>query len=113
MRLKGQVAVVTGGSQGIGEALAKRYAAEGAKVAILNRNEAKAQSVVRAIQSAAAMPPHSGPTLVASPTSSARLRASSKVRNHPHSGQQRRRLSDVSARRNQRTGGRCHAERQR
>src|SRR5690349_15820645 len=51
MRLKGQVAVVTGGSQGIGEALAKRYAAEGAKVATLNRNEAKAQSVVRAIQS--------------------------------------------------------------
>ena len=51
MRLKGQVAAVTGGSQGIGEALAKRYAAEGAKVAILNRNEVKAQSVVRAIQS--------------------------------------------------------------
>src|SRR5215468_4698938 len=50
MRLKGQVAVVTGGSQGIGEALAKRYAAEGAKVAILNRNEAKARSVVQAIQ---------------------------------------------------------------
>jgi NAD(P)-dependent dehydrogenase (short-subunit alcohol dehydrogenase family) len=52
MRLKGKVAIVTGGSQGIGEALAKRYAAEGAKVAILNRNEAKAQSVVRAIQAA-------------------------------------------------------------
>ena len=45
MRLKGRVAVVTGGSQGIGEALAKRYAAEGAKVAILNRNEAKALAV--------------------------------------------------------------------
>jgi NAD(P)-dependent dehydrogenase (short-subunit alcohol dehydrogenase family) len=52
MRLKGQVAVVTGGSQGIGEALAKRYAAEGAKVAILNRNEAKARCVVQAIQTA-------------------------------------------------------------
>ena len=50
MRLKGQVAVVTGGSQGIGEALAKRYASEGAKVAILNRDEAKARSVVHAIQ---------------------------------------------------------------
>lgn len=50
MRLKGQVAIVTGGSQGIGEALAKRYAAEGARVAILNRNEAKARSVVKAIQ---------------------------------------------------------------
>ena len=44
MRLKGQVAVVTGGSQGIGEAVAKRYAAEGAKVAILNRNETKART---------------------------------------------------------------------
>ena len=42
MRLKGKIAIVTGGSQGIGEAVAKRYAAEGAKVAILNRNEAKA-----------------------------------------------------------------------
>jgi NAD(P)-dependent dehydrogenase (short-subunit alcohol dehydrogenase family) len=52
MRLKGQVAVVTGGSQGLGEALAKRYAAEGAKVAILNRNEAKARSVVQTIQAA-------------------------------------------------------------
>ncbi len=52
MQLKGQVAVVTGGSQGIGEALAKRYAAEGAKVAILNRNEAKARTVVQAIQTA-------------------------------------------------------------
>ena len=52
MRLKGQVAVVTGGSQGIGEAVAKRYAAEGAKVAILNRNETKARSVVDAIQAA-------------------------------------------------------------
>jgi NAD(P)-dependent dehydrogenase (short-subunit alcohol dehydrogenase family) len=52
MRLKGQVAIVTGGSQGIGEALARRYATEGAKVAILNRNEAKAKSVVQAIQDA-------------------------------------------------------------
>jgi NAD(P)-dependent dehydrogenase (short-subunit alcohol dehydrogenase family) len=52
MRLKEQIAVVTGGSQGIGEALAKRYAAEGARVAILNRNEAKAGSVVQAIQAA-------------------------------------------------------------
>ncbi len=52
MRLKGQVAVVTGGSQGIGEALAKRYAAEGARVAILNRNETKAGSVVSAIRAA-------------------------------------------------------------
>ncbi len=52
MRLKGQVAIVTGGSQGIGEALARRYAAEGAKVAILNRTEQKAMAVVEAIRAA-------------------------------------------------------------
>ena len=35
MRLKNRVAIVTGGSQGIGEAIARRYASEGAKVAIV------------------------------------------------------------------------------
>ena len=37
MRLEAKVAVVTGGSQGIGAAIARRYGAEGAKVAIVNR----------------------------------------------------------------------------
>ena len=52
MRLKDRVAIVTGGSQGIGEAVARRYAAEGAKVAILNRNADKAAAVVAAIRRA-------------------------------------------------------------
>jgi NAD(P)-dependent dehydrogenase (short-subunit alcohol dehydrogenase family) len=52
MRLKDRVAIVTGGSQGIGEAIARRYAAEGAKVAIVNRNAEKAGGVVAAIREA-------------------------------------------------------------
>ncbi|MFN8109338.1 MAG: SDR family oxidoreductase [Thermoleophilia bacterium] len=52
MRLEGRVAVVTGGSQGIGEAIARRYAAEGARVAILNRDHAKGAAVVESIGAA-------------------------------------------------------------
>ena len=37
--VKDQVALVTGGTQGIGLACAQRLLAEGAKVAILGRNE--------------------------------------------------------------------------
>jgi hypothetical protein len=50
MRLKDRVAIVTGGSQGIGEACARRFAAEGAKVAIVNRDRKKAAAVVDAIR---------------------------------------------------------------
>jgi NAD(P)-dependent dehydrogenase (short-subunit alcohol dehydrogenase family) len=49
MRLEGKVIVVTGGSQGIGEALARRYAREGAAVAILNRNRAAGEAVAASI----------------------------------------------------------------
>ena len=47
MKLDGKVAIVTGGSQGIGEAIALRYAAEGARVAVVyHRSDANAGRVV-------------------------------------------------------------------
>ena len=50
MRLKGRVAIVTGGSQGIGAAFSRRFAAEGAKVAIVGRNPEKTAAVVDSIR---------------------------------------------------------------
>jgi len=55
MRLKDQVALVTGGSRGIGRAIVKALAAEGAKVAIVYRdNKEAAEGLLREIDTAAA-----------------------------------------------------------
>ena len=48
MRLEGKVAAVTGGASGIGRAICLRLAADGAKVAVLDLDQARAQQTVDA-----------------------------------------------------------------
>ncbi|MDN5941923.1 MAG: SDR family oxidoreductase [Nitrospira sp.] len=52
MRLKDKVAIVTGGGTGIGEAIAKAFANEGAKVVVTGRRKDELERVVRVIERA-------------------------------------------------------------
>jgi D-sorbitol dehydrogenase (acceptor) len=57
MKLVGKIAVITGGGGGIGAAIARRFAAEGARVAVADRAEHQAEQVAQSIsQTAFALP---------------------------------------------------------
>ena len=65
--LGGKVAIVTGGSSGIGKAIAMTLAAEGANVALCARDPAKLQNAAKEIQSATGKEPLAIPADVRNP----------------------------------------------
>lgn len=52
MRLQAKTALVTGATSGIGEAIARAFAQEGARVVVTGRDEQRGQTVVEAIRAA-------------------------------------------------------------
>ena len=63
-RLKGKVAVITGGNSGVGEATAKLFAKEGAVVVITARREAALTKVAEEIKAAGGCPAAGAPCSV-------------------------------------------------
>ena len=66
--LKGRVAIVTGGSQGIGKAVATSLAAEGASLVLGARNEAILQTLASEIRTTYRVPVLAQPTDITKPT---------------------------------------------
>jgi NAD(P)-dependent dehydrogenase (short-subunit alcohol dehydrogenase family) len=52
MRLKCKTAIITGGGQGLGEGMAERFAAEGANIVLVDKNEATTPAVAARITDA-------------------------------------------------------------
>ncbi len=52
MKLQDRVAIVTGATSGIGEASARLFAEEGARVTVTGRDEARGRKVAAAIEAA-------------------------------------------------------------
>jgi NAD(P)-dependent dehydrogenase (short-subunit alcohol dehydrogenase family) len=52
MKLKGQVAIITGAGRNIGKAIAKLFATEGAKIAVIEMHEERGQTVVEELNRA-------------------------------------------------------------
>jgi 3-oxoacyl-[acyl-carrier protein] reductase len=52
MKLKDQVAVVTGGTAGIGKAIVEKFASEGAKVVIIGRNQERGEELAKTLPEA-------------------------------------------------------------
>jgi len=69
--LNGRSAIVTGGSKGIGLAVATRFAASGADVAVVARGRETLDEAVKSIKATAKGRVASKPTSVRPPTSSA------------------------------------------
>ncbi|MEP7242043.1 MAG: SDR family NAD(P)-dependent oxidoreductase, partial [Devosia sp.] len=57
-RLEGKVAIISGGATGMGGAASRLFAAEGAKVAVFDRDEAAAAETAKAIRDAGGRAQH-------------------------------------------------------
>jgi len=54
MNLKGKVALITGGGQGIGSAIAERFVADGAKICITGRIQEKLDKMAASLPAGSA-----------------------------------------------------------